>query len=276
MDIVDTALAAGTFTVLAEALTTASLVETLKGTGPFTVFAPTDNAFAAALTNLGITKDQLLAKTDLSAILTYHVVGGTVKSTKMTNGMMWTTLQGATVTISIAGSTVKVNTATVTTADIMCTNGVIHVIDQVLLPPAAPAPATATSTSTGEPEIVEEEAEEEEEEEIDEEVQGMMDNTVHYTTLSNATRRVEEAAASGVSGKACDVLKCSAYCMEYAACGQGTCKELVSCMKSRVQAACVHLSQKVGGCDVNCNGAATMTPNLVLAALPLSLIMLSL
>merc|ERR1719149_387601 len=92
-DIVDTAVAAN-FTILAEALTKADLVTTLKGTGPFTVFAPTDAAFAAALTTLGITKAQLLNRTDLAAILTYHVVSGSVKSTDLTNGMTPTTVQG--------------------------------------------------------------------------------------------------------------------------------------------------------------------------------------
>jgi len=140
-DIVDTAVAAN-FTILAEALTKANLVTTLKGTGPFTVFAPTDAAFTAALGKLGITKAELLNKTDLAAILTYHVISGSVKSTNLTNGMKAATVQGASLTISITGSTVKVNTATVTSADVMCTNGVIHIIDEVLLPPAAdPAPA---------------------------------------------------------------------------------------------------------------------------------------
>jgi len=141
-DIVDTAVAAGTFTVLAEALTKAELVTTAKSAGPFTVFAPTDTAFAAALETLGITKEQLLARDDLGAILTYHVVSGTVKSTDLTNGMEAATVNGAKVTITIDGSTVKVNTAKVTTADIMCSNGVIHVIDAVLLPPADPPKAS--------------------------------------------------------------------------------------------------------------------------------------
>jgi len=149
VDIVDTAVAAGSFTVLAEALTKADLVTTLKGTGPFTVFAPTDDAFAAALKALEVTKEQLLARKDLAAILTYHVVGGTVKSTDLTNGMTPATVQGAKVTIAIDGTTVKVNAATVQKADIMCSNGVIHVIDQVLIPPAdAPAPAPEPAPTT--------------------------------------------------------------------------------------------------------------------------------
>jgi uncharacterized surface protein with fasciclin (FAS1) repeats len=159
-DIVDTAVAAN-FTILAEALTKADLVTTLKGTGPFTVFAPTDDAFAAALKALGATKDELLARKDLAAILTYHVVGATVKSTDLSNGMEATTVQGAKVTITIDGTTVKVGDATVTAADVMCSNGVIHIIDKVLLPPAgdaapepapepapAPSPTGVTATTT--------------------------------------------------------------------------------------------------------------------------------
>jgi len=145
-DIVDTAVAAN-FTILAEALTKADLITTLKGTGPFTVFAPTDAAFAAALTTLGITKAQLLNRTDLAAILTYHVVSGSVKSTALTNGMTPTTVQGSNLTIGIDGSTVSVNTAKVTSADVMCTNGVIHIIDKVLLPPSAPAPEPSPEPS---------------------------------------------------------------------------------------------------------------------------------
>jgi len=139
-DIVDTAVGAGSFTLLAEALTKADLVTTLKGSGPFTVFAPTDDAFKSALKTLGITKEELLAKTELADILTYHVVKGTVKSTDLTNGMQATSVQGAKLGISIEGSTVKVNTATVTTADVMASNGVIHIIDEVLLPPADAGP----------------------------------------------------------------------------------------------------------------------------------------
>merc|ERR1719240_138921 len=152
-DIVDTAVAAGSFTVLAEALTKADLITTMKGTGPFTVFAPTDTAFGKALETLGVTKEELLANKDLPGILTYHVVSGLVKSTDLSNGMEAATVNGAKVMITIDGSTVKVNTATVATADIMCSNGVIHVIDEVLLPPAegpAPAPAASTTTAAGE------------------------------------------------------------------------------------------------------------------------------
>merc|ERR1719388_92854 len=137
-DIVDTAVGAGKFTVLAEALAKADLITTMKGAGPFTVFAPTDDAFAAALTALGATKEELLSREDLKAILTYHVIAGQVKSTDLTNGMSPATVNGAKVTITINGGTVKVNDAKVVTPDVMCANGVIHIIDKVILPPAPP------------------------------------------------------------------------------------------------------------------------------------------
>jgi uncharacterized surface protein with fasciclin (FAS1) repeats len=132
-DIVDTAVAAGTFNTLAAALTAAGLVETLKGPGPFTVFAPTDDAFAAL--PAGTVEDLLKPenKDKLTAILTYHVVPGKVMSTDLTNGMKAKTVNGAEVTIMTEGG-VMVNDAKVTTADIEATNGVIHVIDKVILP----------------------------------------------------------------------------------------------------------------------------------------------
>jgi uncharacterized surface protein with fasciclin (FAS1) repeats len=133
-DIVDTAVGAGTFNTLAAALTAAGLVDTLKGEGPFTVFAPTDDAFAAL--PAGTVEDLLKPenKDKLTAVLTYHVVAGKVMSTDLTNGMKAATVNGAEVTIMTEGG-VKVNDATVTTADIAATNGVIHVIDKVILPP---------------------------------------------------------------------------------------------------------------------------------------------
>ncbi|MEO8692156.1 MAG: fasciclin domain-containing protein [Acidimicrobiales bacterium] len=137
---VDTAVGAGKFTVLAEALTKADLVTTLKGTGPFTVFAPTDDAFAAALKSLNITKDQLFAdKAKLSSILTYHVVAGKVPASEVVklDGKSAKTVNGGTVAIALKGSDVYLNGDTkVVQADIAASNGVIHVIDKVLLPPA--------------------------------------------------------------------------------------------------------------------------------------------
>ncbi|QQA42589.1 fasciclin domain-containing protein [Pelagovum pacificum] len=130
MDIVDTAVDAGDFTTLAGALETAGLVETLKGEGPFTVFAPTDEAFAA----LPEGTLEGLSEEELTAILTYHVVPGEVMSTDLEDGMTAATVQGDDVTISL-GDSVMVNDATVTTPDIVASNGVIHVIDSVLMPP---------------------------------------------------------------------------------------------------------------------------------------------
>lgn len=137
MDIVDTAVAAGDFTTLAAALEAADLVDTLKGEGPFTVFAPTDEAFEAALADLGLTADELLADTEtLTSILTYHVVEGEVPAADVVglDGEEVDTVNGATVTISVDGETVMVNDATVVQPDVFASNGVIHVIDTVLLP----------------------------------------------------------------------------------------------------------------------------------------------
>jgi uncharacterized surface protein with fasciclin (FAS1) repeats len=133
-DIVDTAVGAGSFTTLVAAVQAAGLVDTLKGPGPFTVFAPTDEAFAAlpAGTVEDLLKPENLAK--LQAVLTYHVVAGKVMSGDLSNGMTAATVQGADITIMTEGG-VKVNGANVVTADIEATNGVIHVIDAVILPP---------------------------------------------------------------------------------------------------------------------------------------------
>ena len=139
MDIVETATAAGDFTTLLAAVEAAGLVETLEGDGPYTVFAPTDEAFAAALEDLGLTADELLADTEtLASILTYHVVEGEVPAADVVglDGQAVPTVNGADVEITVDGETVMVNDATVTTTDIFATNGVIHVIDSVLLPPA--------------------------------------------------------------------------------------------------------------------------------------------
>jgi uncharacterized surface protein with fasciclin (FAS1) repeats len=129
-DIVDTAIAAGNFKTLAAALTAAGLVDTLKGNGPFTVFAPTDEAFAK------IPKadlDVLLAdKAKLSAVLTYHVVAGKVMAKDVKAGKV-KTVQGSELTLATMGG-VTVDNARVTATDIVADNGVIHVIDSVVLP----------------------------------------------------------------------------------------------------------------------------------------------
>jgi len=131
-DIVDTAAAAGTFKTLAAALDAAGLVDTLKGAGPFTVFAPTDAAFAKlpAGTVEGLLKD----KAKLSAILTYHVVAGKVMAADVIKLDSAKTVNGQSVAIKVVDGKVQVNGATVTSADIEASNGVIHVIDTVLIP----------------------------------------------------------------------------------------------------------------------------------------------
>jgi uncharacterized surface protein with fasciclin (FAS1) repeats len=134
-DIVDTAVAAGSFKTLAAAVTAAGLVPTLKGAGPFTVFAPTDDAFAKLPAG---TVDALLKDIPkLTGILTYHVVAGKVMAADVVklDGKAAKTVNGAEVKIGTAGG-VKLNgTANVTQTDIECSNGVIHVIDAVILPP---------------------------------------------------------------------------------------------------------------------------------------------
>ena len=131
-DIVDTAVAAGNFKTLAKLLTDAGLVDTLKGAGPFTVFAPTDEAFAKVPK---ATLEALAAdKAKLRAVLTYHVVPGKVMAADVVKLTEAKTVQGQMVRISAAGGKVKVNDANVIKTDILCTNGVIHVIDAVILP----------------------------------------------------------------------------------------------------------------------------------------------
>jgi uncharacterized surface protein with fasciclin (FAS1) repeats len=131
-DIVDTAVAAGSFKTLAAALQAADLVETLKGKGPFTVFAPTDEAFAKLPP--GTVEALLKDKEKLRAILTYHVVPGAVKAADVVKLDSAKTVQGQSVSIDATDDGVKVNDAKVVKADVICSNGVIHVIDAVLLP----------------------------------------------------------------------------------------------------------------------------------------------
>jgi uncharacterized surface protein with fasciclin (FAS1) repeats len=130
--IVGVAEAAGSFTTLLAAVDAAGLTETLMGEGPFTVFAPTDEAFAALPE--GTVEGLLQDIPTLTAILTYHVVPGAVMSGDLSDGMTATTVNGADVTISTANG-VMVNDANVVTADIEASNGVIHVIDAVIMPP---------------------------------------------------------------------------------------------------------------------------------------------
>ncbi|MEL6647285.1 MAG: fasciclin domain-containing protein [Pseudomonadota bacterium] len=132
-DIVDTAVAAGSFGTLVAAVQAAGLVDTLKGEGPFTVFAPTDEAFAALPKGTVESLLQPENKDQLVSILTYHVVPGKVMSTDLSDGMTATTVQGSDVTIGTTGG-VTVNGANVVAADVAASNGVIHVIDAVILP----------------------------------------------------------------------------------------------------------------------------------------------
>jgi len=132
-DIVDIAAGNDAFSTLVTAVTAADLVETLKGDGPFTVFAPTNDAFAALPE--GTVEDLLKPenKDQLTAVLTYHVVPGKVMSSDLSDGMMAETVQGGEVTIGTEGG-VTVDGANVVQADIEASNGVIHVIDGVILP----------------------------------------------------------------------------------------------------------------------------------------------
>jgi uncharacterized surface protein with fasciclin (FAS1) repeats len=134
-DIIDTAVEAGQFTTLAAALEAAGLVETLKGEGPFTVFAPTDEAFAKLPDGTVETLLMPENRDQLTAILTYHVVPGNVMAADVVTLDEAETVNGEMVNISTSGDSVMVNDATVTATDIRASNGVIHVIDSVILPP---------------------------------------------------------------------------------------------------------------------------------------------
>ena len=134
LDIVDTAVSAGSFNTLVAAVQAADLADTLKGEGPFTVFAPTDDAFAKL--PAGTLEDLLKPenKDKLAAILTYHVVSGKVMAKDVMTMKEAKTVNGESVMISMDANTVMVDNAKVVQADIECTNGVIHVIDTVILP----------------------------------------------------------------------------------------------------------------------------------------------
>lgn len=132
-DIVDVAVEAGSFTTLAAALEAAGLIDVLKGDGPFTVFAPTDEAFAKL--PAGTVEALLADKEALTAILTYHVVAGKVMSSDVVGLTEAETVNGAKIAVAVEGDAVKINDATVTAVDVAASNGVIHVIDTVILPP---------------------------------------------------------------------------------------------------------------------------------------------
>ena len=133
--VVDIVVNSDVHNLLEAAVITADLAGTLSGEGPFTVFAPTDDAFLALAGALGATAEDLLALPELTDILLYHVVGGTALSTDLSDGQMVTTLNGADVTVTINDQGVFINDAQVIVADIVADNGVVHVIDAVLIPP---------------------------------------------------------------------------------------------------------------------------------------------
>ena len=133
-DIVDTAVAAGSFQTLATALQAAGLIDTLKGKGPFTVFAPTDEAFAKLPAGTLETLLKPENKAKLAAILTYHVVPGRVAASQVAGMKTAKTVNGKDLKIAAAGGGVMIDGARVVKTDILASNGVIHVIDQVVLP----------------------------------------------------------------------------------------------------------------------------------------------
>ena len=133
-DVVDTAIAAGSFKTLAKALDAAGLVTTLKGAGPFTVFAPTDEAFAKLPDGTLETLLKPENKEKLRRILTYHVVAGKVMASDVVKLQSAKAVSGDTITVKVEDGVVHVDNATVTSADVLASNGVIHVIDSVILP----------------------------------------------------------------------------------------------------------------------------------------------
>jgi uncharacterized surface protein with fasciclin (FAS1) repeats len=154
--VLDLAIEAGQFSTLIAAVDAAGLADTLNGEGPFTVLAPTDAAFEAAFEALGITPEELLADTDtLTQILLYHVLGQEADSQLVAtlDGQSVETLNGQSIDISVVNGSVMINTATVVSADLMADNGIVHVINEVLLPPdiaealgvAAPEDTTTTT-----------------------------------------------------------------------------------------------------------------------------------
>ena len=157
-DIVEIAVGNSDFSILVAALQKADLVSALQADGPFTVFAPTNAAFEKLLASLGITADDLLNHPQLKEVLLYHVVSGQVLSSDLQNGMMPATLTGETIKVDLM-SGVKINDSAVTSADVLATNGVIHIIDTVLVPStfvlnAAPeAPATVVDIALSNPDF---------------------------------------------------------------------------------------------------------------------------
>jgi uncharacterized surface protein with fasciclin (FAS1) repeats len=132
--VVDIAVGSADHSTLVTAVTTAGLVETLSGAGPFTVFAPTNAAFAALPAGTVETLLKPESKADLTGILTYHVVPGTLKAADLTDGQKLKTVNGAELTVSVKDGKVMIDGANVTAADLVAGNGVVHVLDAVVLP----------------------------------------------------------------------------------------------------------------------------------------------
>ena len=143
-DIVDVAIGAGSFNTLVAALQAADLVDVLRGDGPFTVFAPTDDAFAALPEGTLETLLDPANKDLLISILTYHVVSGNVAAADVVNLTSATSVEGSDITVSVTDAGVMVDGANVVQVDIAATNGIIHVIDAVILPPARTAVETSS------------------------------------------------------------------------------------------------------------------------------------
>lgn len=135
-DIVDTAIGAEIFTVLVQAVVAAELEDTLRSEGPFTVFAPTDEAFADLLAELDVTAEQLLAHPRLKQVLLYHVITGQVEAADVTDGLVAETVLGESLTFEVGEGVVINGDVNVTGTDVFATNGVIHIIDKVLIPEA--------------------------------------------------------------------------------------------------------------------------------------------
>jgi len=146
-DLVETAVAAGQFTTLAKALGEAGLVETLKGTGPFTVFAPTDAAFAKL--PAGALEGLLADKAKLRAVLLYHVVPGRLVAADVLKAKSLTTVAGPAAKISTKDGAAMIDKATIVKTDVAASNGVIHVIDSVILPPTTRPVATPAGAKSG-------------------------------------------------------------------------------------------------------------------------------
>ena len=195
--VVDIAVSNPDFSTLVAAVQKTGLVEALSGEGPFTVFAPTNSAFEALLTALGISADDLLNNAQLRDVLLYHVVAGKVLSTDLTDGMAAATLGGQEITVSLTDG-VKINDSTVIAADIEAINGVIHVIDTVLVPPTFQL-APAAQAEAPEPEAVVEEEAAVEPQPLPSLVQIALSNP-DFSTLVAAVQKADLAGALGGGG----------------------------------------------------------------------------